>query len=525
MGAGPASGTSPGGAGGLMRPVIRMAGLVPAIALIVLTAGLAPASGAARDAASPARAARAAQDSLGSLGSRRIRHVIEIMLENHTFANLFPPPGHRRAGARVASVLAPANEGDVQGGVDNGRAAERRAMDYRPGRGYRMDGYTRPPYGKSAITTFGPGFDPNLQYLAHAYEYADRNFQPVIGPTRPNIMMALNGTAHGWYFNRRNPHPRPWHSIFDELTKYRHSWKIYLGLPTWLHPRQSWYQLIPRGHRADVTTASRFYTDLSRGHLPRFSFIRPGFGYSEEPREDISEGDAWLGQLVNAVGHSRYWRSTALFITYDEGGGFWDPVPPPVASGYGTRTPFVIVSPWARQGVFQQRLTNVSILSFMQHLWHMPPLTRLNAQQNDLAGAFDFRRRRLPRPHLPMAPSATIGFHGRNIASEVRAVLPDRWLRIYLDAETAGLSLSASMSGPLSLTVLPPKGVRLGAGFTKRTALVAGRAMIRVRFPAPGYYRIEASGPDASVGWTTVVVLGPNQRAYAGTSGFSRSGF
>jgi phospholipase C len=195
-----------------------------------------------------------------------------------------------------------------------------------------------------------------------------------------------------------------------------------------------------------------------------------------------------------------------------------------VSSGYGTRTPFVIISPWARRGVFRHRSTNVSILSFMQHLWDMPPLTSLNARQNDLVGAFDFRQRPLPRPRPPVAPSGTIGFHGRSLASEVRIVHPKRWLRIYLDAETAGLSLSAAISGSLTLTVLPPKGVKFPAALTKQTALVAGRAMVRMRFPAPGYYRMEASGPDGIAGWTTIVVLGPHQRPDTGTAGFSASG-
>jgi phospholipase C len=338
-------------------------------------------------------------------------------------------------------------------------------------------------------------------------------------------MTALTGTAHGWYYNRRDPHPTAWYSIFDELTKYRHSWKIYLGVPTWRHPRSSWYQLVPHGYRADVTTASAFYTDLRAGMLPRFAFVRPGFGYSEEPREDISEGDAWLGQLVSAVARSPDWKSTAIFITYDEGGGFWDPVAPTVASGYGTRTPFVIISPWVRRGSYRQVSTNVSILSFIQHLWRMPPLTQLNAAQNDLAGAFDFGRRPLPRPRPPVAPSATIGFHGQSLASQVPVTWPHRWLRVYLDAETGGLSLSAGITGPLSLNVLPPKGVRMTAGLSKQTALVAGRAMIRVRFPAPGYYRIAAAGPDGSVGWTTVVVLARGQRAPAGGWGLPPSDF
>jgi phospholipase C len=505
------------GAGGLMRYATRTAGCAVAMAAITLTAGLAPAAGAAQAAGTAAAAG-----GLAAPGAQRIQHVIEIMLENHTYANLFGVHGRRHGRPRL--LQAPANEGDVEGGLSNSRAAELRAMHYRQGRGYLMDRYTRPPYGSSAVTRFGRRFDPDLRYLARRYESATRNFQPVIAPTRPNVMMALNATAHGWYFNSRDPHPVPWYSIFDELTQHRYTWKIYLGVPTWLHPRQSWYQLVPRHHRADVTTASQFYTDLTAGALPRFSFIRPGFGYSEEPREDIAEGDAWLGQLVQAVARSRYWKSTAIFLTYDEGGGFWDPVPPPVSTGYGTRTPMVIVSPWARRGAYGRRSTNISILSFMQHLWGMAPLNGLNAQQNDLASAFDFRQRPLPRPRPPVAPSATIGFHGRSLASQVRVVHPHRWLRIYLYAETRGLSLSAGISGPVSVSLHGPKGVKHAASYPALAQMLGGRAMIRARFAAPGYYRITAAGPDGSVGWTTVVVLPAHQRPSPATVGYSRTG-
>jgi phospholipase C len=218
-------------------------------------------------------------------------------------------------------------------------------MDFRPGRGYLMDRFTDPPFGVQAITSFGQGFDPDLQYLASAYELAGRNFQPVIGPTGPSVVMALTGTANGL------------HSIFDELTAHRRSWKIYYALPPWVLRGTLWHQLIPPGHARDLTTAGQFFTDVRRGHLPAFSFIRPGIGYSQEPREDIGQGDAWLGQLVNAVARSPYWRSAAIFVTYDEGGGFWDHVTPPRARGYGTRVPLVIVSPWARRGCRWHRPT------------------------------------------------------------------------------------------------------------------------------------------------------------------------
>ncbi len=431
-----------------------------------------------------------------------VRHVIEIMLENHTFDNLFPPAG---APGGTQPVPAPPDEGDVQGGIDNSRAAEFGAMDFRPGTGYRMDRFTDPPFGVQAITTFGPGFDPDLRYLADAYELAGRNFQPVVGPTGPNVLMALNGTAHGWYANQPDPHPAPWYSIFDELTAHGRSWKIYYALPRWILRGTVWQQIIPPGHARDLTTGSRFFTDLARGHLPAFSFVRPGIGYSEEPREDIGQGDAWLGQLVSAVARSRYWGSTAIFITYDEGGGFWDHVAPPRARGYGTRVPLVIVSPWARRGSYWQRSTSMSVLSFMQHLWNLPPLTPLNAAQNDLLGAFDFRQRALPPPRLPVAPADTIGFHGRSDVLEVKAPRAGHWLRINLEAETGGLTLDRSLSGPVNITLTPPAGVT--AGFPGSVTLTGGRASFRVKFPAPGYYRIAAAGPRGSLGWTTVIVL------------------
>jgi phospholipase C len=365
-------------------------------------------------------------------------------------------------------------------------------MDFRPGRGYLMDRFTDPPFSVQAITTFGLGFDPDLRYLAGAYELGGRNFQPVVGPTGPNVMMALTGTAHGR------------HSIFDELTAHGRTWRIYYALPRWVLRGTVWEQIIPPGHARDLTTASRFFTDLARGRLPAFSFVRPGFGYSEEPREDIGQGDAWLGQLVSAIARSRYWRSTSIFITYDEGGGFWDHVGPPRARGYGTRVPLVIVSPWARRGACWPRSTSMSILSFMQHLWNLPPLTSLNARHNDLLGAFDFHQRALPPPRLPVAPADTIGFHGRNDLLEVKSPRAGRWLRINLVAETGGLALDRALSGPVKLSLVPPAGVT--AAFPAAAVLAGGRASLRVRFPVAGYYRIRADGPHGSLGWTTVFV-------------------
>jgi phospholipase C len=96
------------------------------------------------------------------------------------------------------------------------------------------------------------------------------------------------------------------------------------GIPanTSLLNPDAYFDSAPDVHAADLTTGSAFFADLASGGLPDFSFVRPGVDYSTEPPEDIGQGDAWIGQLVNAVAHSKYWASTAIFVTYDESGGF-----------------------------------------------------------------------------------------------------------------------------------------------------------------------------------------------------------
>src|SRR5579872_164553 len=458
-------------------------------------------------------------------GTAPVTHVIEVMLENHSFDNLFGsfagadgipantsllnPHAYFDSAPAVGPVWAKLNEGDVTGQVNNSTVGEQMAMDDQPGRGYLMDHYTVfPQDGMASITEFGPQFDPNEQYLASAYELADHNFQPVIAPTQPNVMTALNGTDHGWVYNNLEPGPaQPWNSIFDELTAHGRSWKIYYALPPSALTGTIWPSLLPPRHAADLTTGSAFFADLAAGTLPSFSFVRPGVDYSTEPPEDIGQGDAWIGQLVNAVAHSKYWASTAIFVSYDESGGFWDHVAPPVAAGYGARTPLIIISPYARRGVYHQQSTNVSVLSFMQKLWGLPALTPLNARQNNLFSAFNFGQAPLAAPAVPFAPADTIGFHGSSgILSDVGVTNPGRSVRIGLAAETGGLALDSAVNGPVALSLTPPPGVSVPSSFPSSAVLSGGQASITVSFPVAGYWRIAASGPGGAKGWLTVDV-------------------
>lgn len=456
-----------------------------------------------------------------------IRHVVEIMLENHSFDSLFGhfpgadgipagtalPNPDPHASAPVVPFEAPPNQGTVYDGINNSRSAERVAMNL-VGPSYLMNRYTTfPGDGLATVTTMPPALDPNLQALAHQFVLADHNFQPEIAPTQPNVISALAATSDGWMSNADPPAADRFNTIFDELSAYHRSWKIYYGVPTSILAGSVWYRMIPPGSAAGITTTSQFVSDVAANRLPSFSLVRPGFGYSQEPPEDMQMGDAWLGQLVAAVEHSPEWSSTAIFVTYDESGGFWDHVSPPRVTqfGYGSRTPMVVISPYSPPAVLHAQTTNISVLSFMQHIWAMPALDPLNAVQSDLMPAFDFHQRPRRPPPLPDVPTATLRMAVGTLTAPAYVASPGRAVAISLGAEGAGLALDTALSGPVSLQVASPAGAQPPRGVPSQVALRAGTASFAVSFPSVGFYRITASGPDGSKGWMTVEVgVGPN---------------
>lgn len=456
--------------------------------------------------AAPARATVA-----GGQAFPPVRHVVEIMLENHTFDSLFghfpgalgipasttlpsPAPG----GAPVRPLLALPDAGDVQGGLNNSRAAELTMMDLRSGH-YAMDGYTRyPGEGLSAITGFAASVDPNLQYLARTYALADRNFQPAIAPTLPNVLLALAGTAHGLTTNSEPPPSLSWWTIFDQLEQAGYSAAFYSGVPASVYAGTVWPRLIGAGHTVEPVSA--FLAAARRGTLPAFSFVRPGVGYSEEPPEDVGEGDAWLGELLAAIGASPQWSSTAVFVTYDEGGGFWDGVAPAPRSGEGTRTPTVIVSPYVRPGVFSQTSTNLSILAFTEHLFGLPPLDALVARQNDFASAFEATPA-APRPHPPVDPPATIAFLAPGLLSDPAPLRPGTAEPVTLLEEGPGLTPNGG-NATVTLSYRGPAGADVSS-LPAHVRLVDGRASLEFSFPTAGYYRVRASAAGGVLGYLT----------------------
>src|SRR6185503_4254689 len=169
-----------------------------------------------------------------------------------------------------------------------------------------------------------------------------------------------------------------------------------------------------------------FYADCAAGTLPHVSFVEPRFlgeaqGISEDdhPHADIRRGQDFLNRVYNAVVSSPNWPNTVMVINYDEWGGFFDHVRPPVApippadaalgsdGLVGFRTPAMVIAPWARRGVVAHRnYDHTSVLKMIEWRWRLRPLTIRDSTANNLAEVLDFSQQRLnaPRFNLPAPP-------------------------------------------------------------------------------------------------------------------------
>lgn len=144
-------------------------------------------------------------------------------------------------------------------------------------------------------------------------------------------------------------------------------------------------------HLKDVVD---FFSALKTKTLPSVSFIKPLGPDNEHPGyTDLQTGQQYVADLVKAVQDSPYWDDTAIFITYDENGGRWDHMAPPVVDkwGPGTRVPLIVISKYAKRGfVDHTQYDTTSILKFIESRWDLKPLTSRDANANNLLNAFNF---------------------------------------------------------------------------------------------------------------------------------------
>ena len=156
-----------------------------------------------------------------------------------------------------------------------------------------------------------------------------------------------------------------------------------------------------------INPPSQFLTDIGAGKLANVTWITPTYENSDHPGLESSTGPAWVASLVNAVGTSRFWNSTAIFIMWDDWGGWFDPVKPVYEDydGLGFRVPLLMISPYAKQGyVTHVQYETSSVLRYIEDNFGLPPLAKSDMRANDPAtDAFDYNQK--PRAFKKFAGS------------------------------------------------------------------------------------------------------------------------
>jgi phospholipase C len=221
--------------------------------------------------------------------------------------------------------------------------------------------------------------------------------------------------------------PVPWvPTMMDTLSATGHSWRIYTAPKTqaklyiWAICPYFADCLYTQQARSMVRTA-QFISDAKNGKLPNYSILlpesAPAGNTSQHNGDSMTVGDNWIGQVISAIEKGPDWKSTAIFLTWDDCGCFYDHVPPPSGSGLGIRVPMLLISPYAKPGYTDTETASfASILAFTEHTFGLAPLSSADSGAYDYSNAFNYNQTplapvRMARTPEPMTSTAYIAAH------------------------------------------------------------------------------------------------------------------
>lgn len=180
----------------------------------------------------------------------------------------------------------------------------------------------------------------------------------------------------------------------------------------------------------NIAPDTQFVSDVASGNLPAVSWLVTGNGSEHPNGASLCYGENWTVQQLNAIMNSPYWNSAAIFITWDDYGGFYDHVYPPSVDqlGLGPRVPLLIISPYAQTGasgagyISHTQYEFSSVLKFVEEVFGLPPLTQRDANANDTTDSFNFAQ--TPRSPLilqqrscPLASTTVVPFGGQAVGT------------------------------------------------------------------------------------------------------------
>jgi len=219
-------------------------------------------------------------------------------------------------------------------------------------------------------------------------------------------------------------------TLMDTMDTAHLSWRLYTSSSASAPVRAYTWSICPMfadclytAQRNNMVAPNQILTDAAAGTLPSFAVLLPegASGHtSQHNGTSMLAGDNWIGQTVSAIMSGKDWASTAIFVTYDDCGCFYDHVAPP--AGLGIRNPVVIISPYARAGYTDSTVaTTASLLAFTEHTFGLTPLGAADAGAYDYANAFNFsqiplKAVKLTQTAIPPSTTAYLATHRVNTA-------------------------------------------------------------------------------------------------------------
>jgi phospholipase C len=387
-------------------------------------------------------------------GAGKIKHVVYIIQENRSFDDVFRgypgadtvKSGKGSKGQTIALVPIGLSTqirydhslramftdcngtGDLPGTKCRMNGFDREQVGGRPkGVKYPMYAYvpaseTKPYFDMAhewvlSDRTFASQLDES--FVAHQYIIAAQAASSVDVPSGP---WGCNGKSYDLVstidkYRRVNAEAQPpcfdYQTLGDELDHHHLSWYFYTsryGAPSsgsgslW-----SAYQAVSRVYygpdwRKVIAPQKNFLTDVANGKLAAFTWITPVCADSDHPMCGAGNGPSWVAALVNAIGKSKFWNSTAIFVQWDDWGGLYDHVPPPYRNydSLGVRVPLLVISPYAKQNyVSHVQYETASVLRFAEDLFDLGQLAAADRRATSPASdCFDFAKP--PRKFVPI---------------------------------------------------------------------------------------------------------------------------
>jgi phospholipase C len=388
--------------------------------------------------------------------SGKIQHVVVILQENRSFDDLFAgypgadtrSYGYNSKGQKIALAAAPL---EAAYDLDHSASAFFTACNGTgsvPGTDCKMNGFdgeyvscpkkcpTNPQYGYVPRAEVEPYFA-----MADGYVLGDRMFTSHIDASFVSHQYIIAGQAS----SSVNLPETLWgcdggpvdevmtltasrgygkqilacfdnETLGDELDSAGLTWRYYASALGDDGDEWSAYQAIKHIYegpdwKADVISPqTKFITDVRHGVLSTVTWISPTCKTSDHSGCRGKKGPSWVASLVNAVGKSKYWASTAIFVYWDEWGGWYDHVAPPYVDydGLGFRVPLLVISPYAKKHyVSHVQYEHGSILRFIEDQFGLATLSASDARATSpKADCFDFNH--APRAFVPIPTKATL---------------------------------------------------------------------------------------------------------------------